>query len=160
MCFIVFSTIGACHVHVMNPMLLSESHSSSSSSPLSMSSVSCLAFIRAGQEHSPFGGFYKRGYPKWLVDNGNPIKMDDLGLSIFQETTILQTKPPYRGNPAIYDYWRLWMQTLTDSPLLGVPQICVGSAECPPRKRAKSMSPFYFPLLIDWPVTISRVIPT
>ena len=28
------------------------------------------------------------GTPKWLVCMGNPIKMDDLGVSLFQETCI------------------------------------------------------------------------
>ena len=26
--------------------------------------------------------------PKWMVYNGNPLKMDDLGVSLFSETTI------------------------------------------------------------------------
>ena len=27
-----------------------------------------------------------RGTPKWMVYNGNPIKMDDLGVALFLET--------------------------------------------------------------------------
>ena len=29
-----------------------------------------------------------RGTPKWMVYNGNPIKMDDLGVPLFLETPI------------------------------------------------------------------------
>ena len=29
-----------------------------------------------------------RGTPKWMVYNGNPIKMDDLGVPLFSETSI------------------------------------------------------------------------
>jgi hypothetical protein len=28
------------------------------------------------------------GTPKWMVYNGNPIKIDDLGVTPFQETSI------------------------------------------------------------------------
>ena len=35
-----------------------------------------------------YGGFHRWGYPKWLVYNGNPIKMDDLGVPLFQKTSI------------------------------------------------------------------------
>ena len=30
-----------------------------------------------------------RGTPNWMVYNGNPIKMDDLGVPLFSETPIL-----------------------------------------------------------------------
>ena len=30
-----------------------------------------------------------RGTPKWMVYNGNPMKMDDLGVPLFSETSIL-----------------------------------------------------------------------
>ena len=33
-----------------------------------------------------------RGTPKWMVYNGNPIKMDDLGVPLFLETPILKGK--------------------------------------------------------------------
>ena len=33
-------------------------------------------------------GFQNRGTPKWMVYNGNPIKMDDLGVPLFSETAI------------------------------------------------------------------------
>ena len=29
-----------------------------------------------------------RGTPKWMVNNGNPIKMDDLGVPLFLETPV------------------------------------------------------------------------
>ena len=31
-----------------------------------------------------------RGTPKWMVYNGNPIKIDDLGVPLFSETPIWQ----------------------------------------------------------------------
>ena len=41
-----------------------------------------------------------RGTPKWMVYNGNPIKMDDLGVPLFSETSISQwvvkTRPTQR----------------------------------------------------------------
>ena len=35
-----------------------------------------------------FGGFPKWGTPKWMVYQGNPIKMDDLGVPPFIESLI------------------------------------------------------------------------
>jgi len=32
------------------------------------------------------------GTPKWMVDNGNPIEMDDLGVPLFSETSICDWK--------------------------------------------------------------------
>ena len=34
------------------------------------------------------GGSKNSGTPKWMVFNGNPIKMDDLGVPLFSETCI------------------------------------------------------------------------
>ena len=42
--------------------------------------------------HVSCGGFHKWGYPKWLVYRENPTKIDDLGVSLFQETPIY---PPH-----------------------------------------------------------------
>jgi hypothetical protein len=61
--------------------------------------------------------------------------------------------------PAIFDYWRVWMEILRDSPLLGwVSAILLGrnwSKLSMYSNKGKSMSQFYSPLLIYW-VTIFR----
>ena len=36
---------------------------------------------------SSMGVSKNRGTPKWIVYNGNPIKMDDLGVPLFSETS-------------------------------------------------------------------------
>ena len=43
------------------------------------------------------------GIPKWLVFvRENPLKMDDLGVAIFQETTIWKAKAPsLTGRPDV-----------------------------------------------------------
>ena len=44
---------------------------------------------RTGEKKTaPFGGFHKWGYPKCLFYRENHTKMDDLGVPLFQETTI------------------------------------------------------------------------
>ena len=44
-------------------------------------------------EKGPFGCFQNRGTSKWMVYNGNPIKMDDLGgKPLFSETPISNRK--------------------------------------------------------------------
>ena len=37
-----------------------------------------------------------RGTPKWMVLKENPIKMDDLGIPLFLETSIFLVGDPYK----------------------------------------------------------------
>ena len=47
-----------------------------------------------------------RGTPKWMVYNGNPIKLDDLGVPLFSETSICvpfqKTTGAFSGSVSIF----------------------------------------------------------
>ena len=46
-----------------------------------------------------WGFFHKWGYPKWLVYNGKSLyKWDDLGVPLFQETTMCLKSLPLKKN--------------------------------------------------------------
>ena len=46
-----------------------------------------VAYVFRG--YDPYGCFQKMGgTPKWMVYNGTPIEMDDLGIPLFLETSI------------------------------------------------------------------------
>ena len=59
------------------------------------------------RRRSPSGVFHKWGYPKWLVYNGKSLyKWDDLGVPLFQETTMCLKSLPLKKNCSWFRMWR------------------------------------------------------